>query len=170
MLRKMRLRQKNCFLIKKTCIKVQLIWVTINVTNMIFVMHFENRSVVSWIHHTPESRKVNMACNVPYLIRFIIIQARSKNLKSKSLLSLLLLGRRIGYYLSGERDFVSIYSEWAVQIFLPKLFWSNPFQTFFKKFWCWTLLINPLSTNRTKWSNTLKQLFECGWPLCAVAA
>ena len=123
---------------------------------------------------TPESRKVDMACNVPYLIRFIIIQAWSKNLKSKSLLSLLLLGRRIGYYLSGEKEFVSIYCEWAVQRFLSKLFWKDPFHTFVKKCWYWTLLINPLSNNRTKCSNTLKQFVSCSrripcWPLCAVA-
>ena len=35
-------------------------------------------------------------------------------------------------------------------------------------------VINPLSANPTKWSNTLKQftdeLFECVWPLCEIGA
>ena len=30
--------------------------------------------------------------------------------------------------------------------------------------------INALSTNPTKWSNTLQQLFECIWPFCGVIA
>ena len=71
---------------------------THGLTNTLFVTHPEKRSIECGIHHTPETRQVKMAYNVPHQHQFIPAQTwiwaginKEKSTKKREKYKLLLI-------------------------------------------------------------------------------
>ena len=60
--------------------------------------------------------------------------------------------------------FVKIVNDNSIESFIVDIWLSRKYIS------VGVIFINPLSANPTKWSNTLKQLFERVWPFCRLVA